>query len=127
MAIMNTYDISVRRDGRLWFIGIPEINGATRARSLGEVEPMARDYIAAVRGIPESSFTLVTTIHLPDEVTAHLTAAEQARAQETQARSTAAFEWAAAAKALRDAGLTVREIGATLKISHQRAAQLVNS
>jgi hypothetical protein len=40
------YDIEVTRDGRFWMIHIPAIDGLTQARFPGEIEDMAREYIA---------------------------------------------------------------------------------
>ena len=123
---MDTYDVTVRRDGRFWFVEIPSIDGATQARSLVEVDEMAREYIALSRDLPADSFDLHVRIELPSEVRQHLAAVDTARQAESDARTQAAAEWASAARALKDAGLTVRDIGAALKISHQRASQLVN-
>lgn len=123
---MHAYDVTVRRDGRFWFVEIPSIDGATQARSLGEVEEMAREYITLSQDVPADSIELQVRIELPSEVRQHLAAVGAARQAESDARTQAAAEWAAAARALKDAGLTVRDIGAALKISHQRASQLVN-
>ena len=43
---MPTYDIEVTRDSRWWMIHIPVLDGLTQARFPGEIEDMARDYIA---------------------------------------------------------------------------------
>ena len=43
---MKQYDIEVTRDGRWWAIRVPELDGVTQARHRGEIEEMARDYIA---------------------------------------------------------------------------------
>ena len=123
---MTTYDITVRRDGKFWYIEIPALSGATQARSLAEVEEMARDFIASFLDAPEDSFTLNVSIELPNAIQEHIIAVELARATEAQARADAAREWAAAARGLRDAGLTVRDVGLALHVSHQRAQQLIN-
>ncbi|WP_368497223.1 hypothetical protein [Herbiconiux sp. A18JL235] len=52
---------------------------------------------------------------------AHLAAAAALRDEAAHARTRAAEESRAAARALRSRGLTVREVGAALGISHQRA------
>ncbi|MCV7088881.1 hypothetical protein H7H80_02370 [Mycobacterium interjectum] len=49
---MPSYDIEVTRDGRWWMIHIPAINGLTQARFPGEIEAMARDYIAVSTAAP---------------------------------------------------------------------------
>jgi hypothetical protein len=45
---MMTHDINVTRDGRWWMIHIPALDGLTQARNPGEIDDMAREYIALV-------------------------------------------------------------------------------
>ena len=49
---MLTYDIEVTRDGKWWIIHIPVLDGLTQARFPGEIEDMARDYIAVTTDTP---------------------------------------------------------------------------
>lgn len=63
---MPTYDIEVHRDGQWWMITVPELNSyidttgainlsnVTQAPHEGEVNDMARDFIATVLDIPIS-------------------------------------------------------------------------
>ena len=88
---------------------------------------MARDLIAIMTGLEPGSVDLDVRIQLPDSVRAHLSEVERARDAEAQARSHAANELRAAATQLKSAGLSVRELGAVLGISYQRASQLTNS
>jgi hypothetical protein len=46
------YEIIVERDGRFLLIHIPALAGVTQARFRGEIESMARDYIALVTETP---------------------------------------------------------------------------
>jgi hypothetical protein len=46
------YEYSVERDGRFWIITIPALDGVTQARFPGEIELMAREYIAVSTGTP---------------------------------------------------------------------------
>lgn len=121
------YDVTVRRDGRFWYIDIPALDGATQARTLTEVDEMAKDYIALATGTPADRIEVAVTIELSADVRAHLAAASALREEEAHARSRAAEESRAAARALKSQGLTVREVGAALGISHQRAQQLVSA
>jgi hypothetical protein len=50
--VIREYEIGVYRDGRWWMIRIPELDGLTQARHPGEIEDMARSYIAATTGQP---------------------------------------------------------------------------
>ncbi len=121
------YDVTVRRDGRFWYIDIPALDGATQARTLTEVDEMAKDYITLATGTPADRIEVAVTIELSADVRAHLAAASALREEEAHARSRAAEESRAAARALKSQGLTVREVGAALGISHQRAQQLVSA
>jgi hypothetical protein len=123
----TTYDVTVRRDGRLWYVEIPALDGATQARTLSEVDVMARDYIANVLEVSESAIELEVHLELPGNVTGRLRHAAQLRDAEAKARSEAADEIRAAARELRAAGLTMREIGTALGVSYQRAHQLVSA
>jgi hypothetical protein len=49
---MSNFDIDVTRDGGWWMVHIPKLGGRTQARYPSEVEPMAREYIAASTGTP---------------------------------------------------------------------------
>jgi DNA-directed RNA polymerase specialized sigma subunit len=121
------YEVNVRRDGRFWYIEIPVLDGATQARNLREVDEMARDYISSVADVPGEEVELAVTIELSAEVQAHLAAASALRDEAAHARSRAAEESRAAAQALKSQGLTVREVGTALGISHQRAQQLISA
>jgi hypothetical protein len=53
------------KDGALWYIeigGVPRLQGSpgafTQARTVEEIEPMAREVIAIVLGVPKDSFDL---------------------------------------------------------------------
>ncbi len=52
------YDVTVERDGQFWLIRIPELDGATQARTRDEIPDMARDYIAITLNVPADSFEI---------------------------------------------------------------------
>ena len=54
----KTYRAVVTRDGGFWSVRVPEISRTTQARTLAEIEPMARDLIAVMEDIPADSFGL---------------------------------------------------------------------
>ena len=123
---MSSYTAVVSRVGRFWHVEVPEIDRVTQARTLSEVDDMARDLISIMTGVESSSVELDVRIQLPDSVRAHLSEVERARYIEAEARSRAATELRAAAAELRNAGLSVRELGAVLGVSYQRASQLTS-
>jgi len=123
---MKTYEVTAQRDGKFWFVRIPELDGATQGRTLNEVPEMARDYIALVTEQPEDSFDIALKVELPQEVREHLARSRALRAEELRLRAEGAEEAKAAARGLRQEGYTMREIGVALEVSHQRAQQLVS-
>jgi hypothetical protein len=86
---------------------------------------MARDLIAVMEQVDPQSFELKPDIVFPSVAYAHWTRAAKLREESARAQTEAAEEARTAALALADLGLTVRDIGAMLGVSHQRAAQLI--
>jgi hypothetical protein len=128
---MTTYTAIASRGERFWLVRVPGLGTTkeglpTQARTLADVEPWARDLIATYLDVPEDSFDLEVRVELPSGVQAHLRRADELRTRAAQARSKAADEYRAAARDLQAAGLTVRDIGNALHVSHQRVAQLLD-
>lgn len=129
---MTTYTAIAGRGEKYWLVRIlglgayPNEGLPTQARSLADVEPWARDLIATYLDIPTDSFDVDVQIELPDSVRYHLDLAAKLRREASDAQTAAAEEYRRAAAELKDAGLTVRDIGAALGISHQRVQQLVS-
>ena len=122
---MTPYRARAVRDGKFWFITVDAVRGATQARTIAEIEPMVCDYIAIVEGVPSASVEVVIDVELPENARVHLEAMNRLRVEAADAQAAAAAESRAAARALKNDGLTVREIGQLLGISHQRAHQLL--
>jgi hypothetical protein len=122
---MTTYTARVERGERFWLVTIPEIQRTTQARTLREVEPMARDLIAVMEQLDPQSFELKADIVFPPVAYEHWTRAAQLRDQSARAQAEAAEEARKAARSLAALGLTVRDVGTVLEVSHQRAAQLI--
>lgn len=126
MVAMNTYTVNVERDGKFWYIRVPQIGHSTQARTVAEIEPMARDLIAVMERVPADSFEVQVHISLPELIEAQLEA--RAKAHQEVAKATAAEAEAVrlAAKELA-ATMPLRDAAAILGLSHQRVHQLVNS
>lgn len=124
---MTTYDVIAERDGDYWLITAPAVQRWTQARHLKEVEPMARDLIAIMCDVAPDSFDLAIDVRLPEDVRRHLDEATRLREESARANAAAAVESRQAARALAETGMTVRDIGAALGVSHQRAAQLLKA
>lgn len=123
---MKTYNAKVERDGRFWLITVVGV-GVTQARHLREVELMARDLVAVMREVEPDSFGLDVELLLPASVEEHISEAARLRALAAESNAAAAKQSRDAARELSEAGLTVRDVGEVLGVSHQRAHQLVKS
>lgn len=126
-GMKRTYVAEARRSGRWWAITVPEVPGAfSQARRLADVEPMARDAIAAVLNVPVSQVKVDVRPVLDARLASVVRSAREARvtAQETQLE--AARLASEALRALEHAEIPLRDAGGLLGISHQRAAQIAN-
>lgn len=121
------WEATVTRDGRFWLIRVDGLDGATQARNLREIEVMATDFVAIMTDQEPDDVAVQWRIELPEDVRGHLAAVEASRRAEAEARQIAASESRQAARALRALGLSVREVGEALGMSHQRAQQLVGT
>lgn len=124
---MTSYHATVERSGRYWAIHVQEIDRWTQARTLSEIEPMARDLIALAQDADPDTIELDITRRIPDSVRRHLEAAEKLRAEAAEKQNAAAVEHRAAVKELIATGVSQREAGTLLGMSFQRINQLVNS
>ncbi|CAM3284687.1 HicB-like antitoxin of toxin-antitoxin system domain-containing protein [Williamsia muralis] len=127
---MSTQQITAQltRDGRFWLVHVPEIDQYTQARSVREAPDMARDLTAVWLDIPIENVEFTgLTIELPDDVRTDIEHAAELREAAVKANQESAAAVRAAALKLRDNGLTVRDIGAALDVSYQRAHQLISN
>lgn len=126
MAMKPTYTVEVRRSGRWWAIEVPELRGVfSQARRLADVEPMARDAIAAVLDVPPRSFRVQVRPVLGERLEGLVRDARESRAAAQEAQVEALDRSARAFRSLQKAGIPLRDAGELLGVSHQRAAQLV--
>lgn len=124
----KTITAQISRDGRFWLVYVPEIEQYTQARSVREVPDLARDLTATWLDIPLTDVGFAgLSIELPDDVRADLDRADKLRDTAHRANEQSAAAIREAARKLRDNGLTVRDIGAALHVSYQRAHQLISS
>lgn len=130
VATVSSYTAQLTRDGKWWVVYVPEIGHATQGRTLAEADEMARDLICLWeeedRGLllDAAELDVQLDIQLPDEVRSHLQEADELRAKAQQTHEAAAEQQAEAVRTLRRSGVSMRDAGKALGLSHQRVAQL---
>lgn len=128
VAQVKTIHATAERDGNWWLVYVPEVDRWTQARKLADVAPMASDLAALMMQVdPEDVEVADVTVKLPEHVRQRMADAERLRKKAAAANRAAAEAAREAARELKDDGLTVRDIGQALNVSHQRAHQLVKS
>lgn len=124
---MTSYEAAVTRDGKWWMVSIPELGGLTQARRLSEAGLMAREWIALTLGVPLADVEVTVTVERVGDVdvAGRVRAIREQRARAAELESGAAAEMTRLARELAGQHLPVRDIGAALGISFQRAHQLI--
>jgi hypothetical protein len=123
---VKSYTVRARRIGHWWALDVVGVRGAhTQVRRIDQAEEMAREAIAGVLDIPPASFAIVLAPEVPAPVRTLVDNATKARSEAAEAQDAAMQLTRDAARRLVDDGLTVRDAGALLGISHQRITQLV--
>lgn len=122
----QTWEATAQLEGKYWHITVEGLGGATQARSVKEIDEMVQDFIEAKTEQTVSADSIKVKLQLPTEVEAMLRNVERLREEADAARNSAANESRKVARTLKSSGLTVRDIGATLGVSFQRAQQLIS-
>lgn len=98
----------------------------SQARRLGQVERVVRDVVALALEVPLDSFDVRVEVILPESSRRALERAVELRHEAQLASVNAARATIEASRSLIDVdGLTIREAGHLLGLSHQRVAQIL--
>ena len=124
----RSYRVAVARSGDWWAITIPELPGAfSQCKRLDQVEAMAREVIALMLEVDSAEIGGIDVdIELPDRVADELAALRRSERMAEDARQTAAHARRRAAEQLRTSGMSMRDVGRLLGVSHQRVSQLLD-
>jgi hypothetical protein len=121
-----TYTAVCERSAGWWAIRVVERPGIfTQARRLDLVESTVRDAIALFDDRPLDSFEVELRAVPPGGTEGVVTQAREARAEADAAQDAAGLAVRAAVVALTRQGVSMRDIGALLGLSHQRIGQLI--
>lgn len=125
---MSAYTARVAHSEGWWAVTVPEVPGLfTQARSLAEVADMVREALAL---FPEAEVDpACAQVHLEpvDEAGKAAVIAATANVAADKAKEAAARDMSAAACRLVREGITYRDAGVLLGVSHQRVQQLVKA
>jgi hypothetical protein len=127
---MRHYKVEITRDGRWWMVHIPEIDGLTQARRIGEAEQMAREFIALETSTPITDVMVtIASITVPGIGDIQELADDISDLREAARKAEAAVADATKryAKRATQAGIPVRDIAELLDVSPQRVSQLANA
>ena len=129
MDQVKTYTVVAERDEAGWWaVRVLELPGVlTQARQLDQVEKFAREAIdlaVSVGHAPKGKYAVQIDPRVPG-LSDDLAAVRAVRVDAERLQTEAAERTRVIARRLAQRGLTVRDIGAALGVSHQRAAQLV--
>lgn len=135
MVALTKYGIQCIRSGDWWAVEVPEVPGVhTQARRLDQAEAMAREAIALMLDVPPDSFAVeiedlqLTPAQAMADVRVELEQLAKARrvAEDVQAEVNT-LSRDVATRLVDVCGLTVRDAGRIMGLSHQRVAQLIQS
>lgn len=127
MEGVTTFHARAERSGKYWAVRIAELDSWTQARHLREIDTVARDLIALELEVPADSFDLAVEVITPPDAAGHLARSAELADQADAARAAAAAEVRAAARSMHDQGMSLRDVGALLGMSHQRVHQLIRA
>lgn len=127
MSARKTYRATAVRDGGLWLLDVPEIERVTQARRLDQAELMVRSLISIMTGEPEDSFDVTIQPQLESAMSEVVLRAVAAKARAAAAQAEASNLQREAVRLMTESGMTIRDAGDLLGITHQRVAQLLAS
>jgi predicted RNase H-like HicB family nuclease len=127
MTQRHSYKVEVVRSGDWWAITVPDLEGVlSQAKRLDQVGTNARAAIALILDIEESDVgDLDVFVTPPPNVADLLNALRDSTMSAAAAAEEASKLRLEAARALHEQGLSMRDVGALIGISHQRVHQLL--
>lgn len=121
----KVYEVDVTRDGGYWVIRVPEVERTTQARTLEDLDAMARDLVSIMTDAEPDAFDLDIVVKVPPAALEHLELSMNYREIASDANAKGAEEMRLAVRELvQGAGFTVRDVSRLLGVSHQRVHQL---
>lgn len=121
----HTYEATATREGRWWIIRIPELDAVTQARTVHEIDTMAKGLVTALLDLDEDEADVAVAIELPASVTSAWQQADELQSRaDSDSRKAGALRRGVVRELLDDEHLTQSDAGALLGLSYQRIQQL---
>lgn len=122
------YAVEARRVGGWWAIDVPKVRGGhTQVRRLQQAETAAREAIALLLEGDPAAIEVKLQVVLAPQTQETLDEVRRVRAAAAEAERDAAAVTRQAVGRLLASGLSMRDAGTLLGLSHQRVAQLARS
>jgi hypothetical protein len=126
-TVVPQFTSTARKDGRWWVVQCDQHPGAiSQVARLDQAQEHQREAVAFVAGLNQEVIGVTVRTVLDPAITLELEQADRLRREAESAAGLSAERRRHAALAMKAAGLTVRDIGTVLRVSHQRAHQLVS-
>lgn len=126
MHDVKTYTGDFHREGDVWVAEVREVPQAhTYGRTLTRAKEHLRDALALYLDVDVDDVEIRVHLSSNEAASALLETAQSARTRADDAAAQARQATSAAALALVQTGLSMRDAGAALGVSHQRVEQLV--
>jgi predicted RNase H-like HicB family nuclease len=127
MSRRPTYKALCTREGNWWAIDVPEVPGVhSQAKRLDQAEAMARDALALMLEVPSDSFDVEVEPVLDADVDKALEEwAESVGALEDKKQQVGMAIAALLILLVRQRGLSYRDAGRIVGLSHQRVQQIL--
>lgn len=121
-----TVTVTAERGNGVWVL--ESDNGAvSQVRNLAHAREEMLEAVAHLAGVPESEVELVLDVIAPEGFAEAVSEAERLRLASEEANRQSAAAMRRAARVLVDAGLSYRDAGQVMGVSHQRVAQLAGA
>jgi predicted RNase H-like HicB family nuclease len=125
MSEVKTYRATVERDDRWWLVKSPDVAGAlAQVKRIEHAREAIRDVISLILDVPVEEVEVAIELELGD-VALDVREATELRQQAEELQARASRRMREAASILAGLGMTIRDIGTLLGVTHQRVAQLL--
>ena len=128
MSKVKLYEYDITQEDGLWVINIPELNLVTQAEHLRDTDRMAASIISLHLNVSPKTILVRRSniIGLRKGAAEAVSEAVEARGRWNAAQDVATEVTLKAVHRLRECGISLRDTGYLLGLSHQRVAQLLD-